>query len=374
MINLIVYFSSVFFINTDPIAIRLIDSKTGEGVSYAHVFFEYEGYLIVTNSDGYFNLPEQSNAEKIRISHLNYGIQDVLFTDNILETKTIALNPNFVELNEIEIQGSYDHSSLENLLAPLKNVNIDPDKLYNIYLQEFVTANQEFEKFSDGVGLISWDKKDNLIGNINQCRSVSLPKETDSYLEMINPIPHSYLFEGLKPHFFINLAEKLEASADYEIFIKDGFTLLNFTKSSKGDQYLTHYTLIFDGEGNIIQLDFEMSNPSNSVKNLVVMKSTLSSLKGIYIFSPSSTPRLTFSRLESEISIEFKGQIQENKFVSQANVVVSKSDVSAKLNKKELEKPLYKTCKGYTSEFWKDTNMPIFSQSEYEQVMSILNP
>lgn len=241
-------------------------------------------------------------------------------------------------------------------------------------MQEFVAANREFEKFSDGTGIISWDKKDNLIGSFNQCRAVYLPKETDSFIEMINPIPPSLLFEGLKPSYFINLAEKAVKSDNYEITTKDDFTLLNFTKSFKGDQYLTHYTLLFDGDGNIIQINFEMTNPSNSVRNLIVAKFTLKSIKGIYIFNPSPNPRLTFSRLESEILIDFKGKVQENTFVSQANVIAYKNNFSAKLNKKEFKKPLYKTCNGHTSEFWKDENMPIFSQNEYLQVMSILNP
>lgn len=374
MIKLIVFIFCISFINYEPITIRLVDSATGEGVSFAHVFFEIEDQMIVTNSDGYFNLPELSKAKTIRISHLNYGVQEVLIQENIFETKTIVLTQNFVELSEIEVQSSYERLTLENLLGPLQNVVLDTDKLYNIYLQEFVAANREFEKFSDGTGIISWDKKDNLIGSFNQCRAVSLPKETDSFIEMINPIPPSLLFEGLKPSYFINLAEKAVKSDNYEITTKDDFTLLNFTKSFKGDQYLTHYTLLFDGDGNIIQINFEMTNPSNSVRNLIVAKFTLKSIKGIYIFNPSPNPRLTFSRLESEILIDFKGKVQENTFVSQANVIAYKNNFSAKLNKKEFKKPLYKTCNGHTSEFWKDENMPIFSQNEYLQVMSILNP
>jgi len=374
MISLIISVICFYYIDTDPVTFRLIDSETGDGISYAHIFFEGDSNLVVSSSDGYFNSSLQANIGKIRISHLNYGVQDILLSKDILESQTFIIKSNYLELEEIEINESFDRITLEKLTTKLKNLKIDSDKLYAISLQEFVETNQEFEKFADGVGVISWDEKNNLIGNIAQCRVVALPNEIDAYLEIVNPIPHSVLFEGLKSHFFINLAKKLETSTDYKITIRDNFTELNFTKSSKEDQYLTHYTLLFDGEDKLIQFDFEMSNPSNLVKNLVIMKATLNSIKGIYIFAPSSIPTLTFSRLESEISIEFKGQIQENKFVSQSNIIGIKGDSTSKLSKKELEKPLHKICKGYTTEFWKESNMPIFSQSEYEKVMLLLNP
>lgn len=348
---------------------RIIDSETNEGIPFAHIYLKEHDVFIVSNSDGYFNIPVEYSITFLQVSHLNYGINDLEISEKMLEEKLIYLEKKDLILDEILVRADNDLENLSPFLQSLKEIKFNQNINFAFYIQEYVESNGKVEKFSDAIGKLGYDNKSMFVGKIDECRKVNLASDTDEFIELLNPINTNYLFESLLEDYFNKIAKKIEAAENRTILVEDSFSKIRFTNSEIDRKYEISYDLLFDKDQHLIQVDFELKNPEKLRKKVLIVGMELITIKGKYIFSNSL---LKFTRLECEMKIDIKDKTQITKFISQASINIDINGTD-KLTKKELNRPIYKYCVGHTYEFWNDWKMPIFSQDEFNKVNLILN-
>ena len=121
---------------------KLIDKKTGEGISYANISLLNSSKGVSTNLQGefVFNLPGAKATDRIVLSSIGYKTDTILFQD-LAKLKEITLTPKVYELAEVVIR-SKPLSAREILKRAEKKVK---DNFYQLpHQQEFFYRTKNY--------------------------------------------------------------------------------------------------------------------------------------------------------------------------------------------------------------------------------------
>ncbi len=82
-------------------SVKVVDSKTGEFVPYANIILGTEN--LISNSEGYFTLPDSDSASKIAVTCMGYVGKEMSIASLENQNFVVKLDPAVFELDEIKV-------------------------------------------------------------------------------------------------------------------------------------------------------------------------------------------------------------------------------------------------------------------------------
>jgi hypothetical protein len=349
---------------------QLVDDITKEPVSYAHVYFQNTNKGVVSNSQGYFSLDENTitSDNNIIIQHVAYDIRTI--SKNELKGLTsIELIKKSVLLSDIVVINRTAKSIVLEALESFQIAHLDKS-IFQTYYREYVTRNNEYVKYADG--LVNYHvslKKNNLNfdSEIIQSRSHDLAEEEKFDIDIISPI-------DLKKIISYNVISEFGKFLKHDK-IEDYVFELEFDKSVNPDYY---EIIVNPKEGSekmrynakilIEKSDFtihEIAYESDSTlkdyfkeMKLLGMSIKLTNSKGFIQFSKSNKGTyLSYGKMSVSMHMETKNNKidQDNEFVSEVMVNDLTYPNTKVVYSNYKKKSLYKNGNQFDHNFWESS-------------------
>ncbi|WP_185974367.1 carboxypeptidase-like regulatory domain-containing protein [Litoribacter populi] len=371
MFKLLIFLNLVHIQFTEKVDFFLVDAETNAAIAYAHVFIDDQPQLSVTNSDGIFRMNSLPLGSVLTIRHLNYGTVKVIVTEEIKNNKLISLKTSFIELDEVTFNSDFRSGILKEIETGLTSLvkNFTNENGHSLYYLEYVQGNDSFEKFADAIFHLSKNNKKGLIGTASECRAYEFVNENKALFEVFNPIKPSLMFESLDGKFYTGLINKLNEYIVDDITESGDLKIVTLLPMEV-ENNLYKYTYVLDGNGKIVEILNELVSGGLIQKKAPFVKVDVNSVQRRYLIKYDKDKTIGyFARAEISLTSEIKGKMQENKFVSQFNMInMDKSYKDPVKKGKSFDKSIYKNCHGSTNPFWEEVHNLSLTKKEQEML------
>lgn len=357
----------------------LIDIETKEPISRASVSLLNSSIGTITNEEGVFQLTAPK-SEQIVISCLGYKTLSLNAGDFLDDTKTVFLDHYIETLDDVIISKIPIYKMLEEVIS-ISKARFDKPIVLNTYYREFVKANGNYVRFSDGLldYHISGDTqktKSDLI--VKQNRSVLLPISDEdeegfdlgSILDIQNS--YSYSFGSLKKSILED--NKFE---DYDFMMKskkskDAKELIVILINPKPDveKALFKGIVTYDPQTKLIY-EYNLFYSPSHIKYVKEINLLVARLSILDIILNSSYKMVNNNYLISNSSrfVKFKVWNKKHSMLSESRSDLIVTDFSKDdliYNKKDVygKKYLYKKPSQYKDKFWQKNNSIVLTAEE----------
>jgi len=134
----------IFFAHLTYAQNYIYDADTNSPMEAVSIYIS-DGFGVITNEDGYFELPSQETIDSLYISHLSYTSKTISFQD--LKAKdTIFLNPTPIHLDEIVLR---QLNPKDTVLKAIKSIDYNysntPYNTFGFYRQSLTEDTKGIE-------------------------------------------------------------------------------------------------------------------------------------------------------------------------------------------------------------------------------------
>lgn len=190
----IIFFFGLFLINCNMLFSQfrgiIIDAETDEGISFATISFAGGNSGTTTNQQGKFSLKVLQD-DTLTISHINYDPIYKSTTDLSSENNVIRMNKADYSIEEITVS-SYSVKDMLQRSIEKSSEALEAPILVKSYYREFVSENENYTKFADGIityYLSDWNENaKNIHTHIEQARVKSIENKNDDSYDIATPL------------------------------------------------------------------------------------------------------------------------------------------------------------------------------------------
>lgn len=173
-----IYFSCLIFllpalVSAQSSSYRILDSKTREPISYAHIYSVSGKISTISNEEGEFEIRDIDPLDTLFFSHVAYSQNKALVTNQ----KIFYLQPNTTVLNEVIVQDEDVSSIVESIADQLEKAEI---KYGKAFYREISTRNRVPTEWIEAFYDISYSKNGVQEVFVNQARFARKKYSVDS--------------------------------------------------------------------------------------------------------------------------------------------------------------------------------------------------
>lgn len=374
----------------------IVDSLTREPINSVHVSYNGTDGLI-TNEDGYFELPSEVSTDTIKLSHLGYKTRHLLYTSRAL-SDTLTLEQNQIYLEEVILLSFNTKDTIRKAIKNIpSNYLYTPHNSYGFFRQSLqedqngiemievdFTSYLENEESTYSTEVVDARRTENhsqfnfsTIGGVFvMIENGDFVKEKKYFLDIANFDNYDYTYEG---------SIKDDASLIYKIAFKPKDNK-NLRFIRKGFLYVDSSSLAF------IEINYEFDAQKletiskRQLENFKKDQNKLSNKKPIFLmkrventirYKRTNKGKWTLSSIEAGSDKEGKVRKSSHIYTLIAKLIVNRVEdnkvVKIKTNYK-LDKDFSKAIRKFDSgNKWKDTYKFSMSKKEEKILEDIIN-
>jgi hypothetical protein len=364
------------------------DIQSKEPLGYANVSTQDGLYSTISNSEGKFFLSCPQGTQKIVFTYLGYATLTVN-TASLPQDGVYLMDVQEFMLDELIMLNTPMDELIDNLIKNSVAKLTSPIVL-STYYREFVSINNKFTKFSDG--LIDYDfyKKDgdvktNLVVKQSRAAEITAGVQEGS-VRGIGPDVRKAVSSHCNFSVLKELFPKKKAYKNYDYIVKaikseNGTQLQSITLTPKSDikKALFEVSIVYNPQSNIIlNIDAKMA-PSHvqyaKQHNVVLARYIINDLNYKIAFKEAHGQYLlSYGYIYGSLHIWNKNYDNTYKFTSDVIVTNFTTDTS-KFDKAEKyrQNSLYENGNHYTEKFWLKNNSIVLTNEEEQVIKSLQN-
>nr|AIW81361.1 hypothetical protein [uncultured bacterium TB303_p] len=363
-----------------------IVNQSDEPLEAVYVYFESSETGVVSNLDGEFQLAIPEGIDSLTIDSYEHNLKKVAVQD-LLKNPIIKLEEFAIVLNEALILNKKGHEILNDIVTASK-IKLDKSLLVNTFYREFISINNDFTSYSDGL-LDFYIKKKSGKSDVYvlQSRTFELEDKENKEGKEVLAISSPYdIKDAISSAFkFNDITEILKKKEFYDYKItefndSEGMKLRKIEISPKEDakEFLSMGSVIYDVESSLI-LDYNLKAAPEKIqysklRNFVIAKIKINDYNRHFNFRlDNGKYRLVFRRLDFDCYIKSGKMVDDNyQFTNDFVVIGYKENVEppTHLEKYKLRN-LFEGGTNFTTEYWKDINAITPTKKEQELIDSL---
>lgn len=361
---------------------KIVDNSN-EPIEAVYVYWSSSEPGVVSNPDGEFQLLIPPGTDSLTTDHYEYKFKKFAVKD-LIKNPVIKLERFTIELNEALILNKKGDEILRDVVSASR-IKLDKSLLVNTFYREFISVNNGFTNYSDGL-LDYYIKKKSGKSDVYVLESRTFElDENKNEDERKNTLSVSSPFDirdAISSAFqFERILEILKNKVQYHFRVSEfqdseGNKLRKIEISPKEDikELLEEGWVVYDVDSNLI-LDYRLKASPEKIQyaelhNFLIAKVKINDFDTRFNFRlDNGEYRLVFRRIYFDFYIKSGKKIDDDfQFTSDFVVIGYVEDVEPPTHiKKYRMRNLFERGTDFTNEYWKNINA--ITPTEKEQAL-----
>lgn len=366
---------------------QVVDILTKTPLERVNIVIKGTTFGTISNEEGMFQLEDQKPETAIQFSHVGYKTYTAPFKE-FKTTNIVYLEPFTTDLEEIIVLNEPIEKTLATLIAT-SSAQLNKPLVLNTYYREFVSVNDKYTKFSDGLlnyKILGTSKKMKTESQVLQSRAANLIGEDEETLNIaaVNDIRNTIEKQCSFTYLAKNFATK-DFSEKYDYNLKsipnkNGKELfkIEITPKPEVEELLSNGYIIYDPATKLIS-EVAIQSAESHLKypktiNILILKLALLNFKILQSFKVVNG-KYVLSNAGSEGKFKIWNKRKFNDFIGfKYDILVTNfTENLTTFNEKKSnnEKALFKYGNNYTTPFWKQENAIVLTEKEQQIIKKL---
>lgn len=358
--------------------------ESNQPIESVYVYWSSNQSGVVSNLDGEFQLLLSPEVDSVAFDHYEYEFKKIAIQD-LLKNPVVKLEKFVVVLNESLILNKKGHEVLNDVVSASK-VKLDKSLLVNTFSREFISINNEFTQYSDGLldyyikrksgksdVYVLESRNFNLKQNEEKTGALSVSSPFDIGDAISSAFKFEHIEEILKnsEHYTFQISEFQDSEENL-------LRRIEISPKENAQELLSEGWVVYDVNSNLI-LDYFLKAapetiPYSKLYNFLIAKAKINDFNLRFNFRlENGDYRLVFRRIYFDTYVKSGRKIDDNyQFTSDFVVIgyTENAEPPAGLRKYRMRN-LFERGTDYKTEYWKNINAITPTENEQSLIDSL---